>query len=60
MITVDRIDLAGAVNRHVPATVGPAMWEGMTRFSTFGNVTHEFYKPFAVTFDFARMRLSVS
>jgi aspartyl protease len=58
-VTVDRIGLAGAVNRHVPATIGDMPWEGMTRFSTIGNVTHEFYKPFAVTFDFARMRLSV-
>jgi hypothetical protein len=58
-VTVDRIGLAGAVNRHVPVTIGAMPWEGMTRFSTIGNVTHEFYKPFAVTFDFARMRLSI-
>ena len=49
-VTVDRMSLAGAVNRHVPAMIGPTPWEGMTRFSTIGNVTHEFYKPFAVTF----------
>ena len=59
VITAGRVGLAGAVHRHVPATVGPAAWEGLTRFGTIGNVTHEFYKPFAVTFDFARMRLSV-
>ncbi|MFI0898513.1 aspartyl protease family protein [Streptomyces sp. NPDC020983] len=57
--TVDRVALGAAVAHHVPASVGPTPWEGMTRFSTIGNITHEFYKPFAVTFDFATMRLYI-
>jgi predicted aspartyl protease len=55
----DRMSIGDAVNRHVPGSVGPTPWEGMTRFDTLGNFTHEFFRPFALTLDFAAMRLYV-
>ncbi|NUS13267.1 MAG: hypothetical protein HOY69_18000, partial [Streptomyces sp.] len=58
-VDVDRMSIGDAVNRHVPGAVGPTPWEGMTRFETLGNFTHEFFKPFALTLDFAAMHLFV-
>ncbi|MFC1438640.1 aspartyl protease family protein [Streptacidiphilus sp. N1-10] len=58
-ITPDRISIGDAVGRHVPGSVGPTPWEAMTGFDILGNFTHEFFKPFAVTFDFVGMHLYV-
>ena len=57
--TVDRMSIGDAVGRHIPGSVGPTPWEGLTRFDLLGNFTHEFFKPFAVTFDYTAMRLYV-
>jgi hypothetical protein len=48
-IAPDRISIGDAVGRHLPGSVGPTPWEAMT----------EFFKPFAVTFDFVGMHLYV-
>lgn len=58
-VTVDRMSIGAAVARHISGGAGPTPWEGMTRFDTIGNFTHEFFKPFAVTFDFVGMTLYV-
>ncbi|MFI6449108.1 hypothetical protein [Kitasatospora sp. NPDC050543] len=56
-ITPDRISIGDAVGQHLPGSVGPTPWEAMTGFDGIGNFTHEFFKPFAVTFDFVGMHL---
>jgi tetratricopeptide (TPR) repeat protein len=56
-IIADRMSIGDAVGRHVLGSAGPTPWEAMTQFDTIGNFTHEFFKPFAVTFDFAGMNL---
>ena len=58
-ITPDRISIGDAVGRRVPGSVGPTPWEAMTGFDLIGNFTHEFFKPFTVTFDFVGMHLYV-
>ena len=65
-ISPDRISLGDAVGTHVPGVVVPP---GLTAggngplafgFQTVGNFTHEFFKPFAVTFDYLEMNLYVT
>jgi predicted aspartyl protease len=58
-ITPDRMAIGAAAGHHLPGTVGQTPWEGMTGFNLIGNITHEFFKPFAVTFDFVDMHLYV-
>jgi Aspartyl protease len=58
-ITADRMSIGDTVARHIPGAAGPTPWEGMTQFDTIGNFTHEFFKPFAVTYDFVGMNLFV-
>jgi predicted aspartyl protease len=58
-ITVDRMSIGNAINRNLPGSVGEMFWEGMTNFDLIGNFTHEFFKPFAVTFDYVGMNLYV-
>jgi predicted aspartyl protease len=58
-ITADRVSIGDAVGRHLPGSAGPVPGEGAVRFDLIGNITHEFFKPFAVTFDYAAMRLYV-
>jgi len=61
-----RISLGDAVGTHVPGVVVPP---GLTAgssgplafgFQTIGNFTREFFKPFAVTFDYLEMNLYVT
>jgi predicted aspartyl protease len=58
-ITADRMSIGDATSRHVPGVAGATPWEAMTGFSIIGNFTHEFFKPFAATFDFVGMNLFV-
>ncbi|HEY3868466.1 MAG TPA: aspartyl protease family protein [Actinocrinis sp.] len=65
-VSPDRIALGDAVGTHVPgAVVPPGLTVGSTGplafgFQTIGNFTHEFFKPFAVTFDYLEMNLYVT
>lgn len=62
-ISPDRISLGDAVNRHVPGVATsrlPGVGPDGFRFDTIGNFTHEFFKPFAATFDFLDMNLYVT
>lgn len=58
-VTVDQMSIGNAINRNVPGAVGETPWEGMTRFDIIGNFSHEFFKPFAVTFDYVGMNIYV-
>jgi predicted aspartyl protease len=58
-VTADRMSIGDAVNRSVNGAAGSMPWEGMTRFDLLANFTHQFFKPFAVTYDFVDMRLYV-
>ncbi|MFI0942851.1 aspartyl protease family protein [Streptomyces sp. NPDC021020] len=57
--TAARMSIGAAVAHDVPGTVGPTPWEGLTGFDLLGNFTHDFFKPFAVTFDYTAMHLFV-
>ncbi|GAB3426335.1 aspartyl protease family protein [Flindersiella endophytica] len=62
-ISPDRISLGDAVGRHVPGIATaqlPGDGPDGFRFQTIANVTHEFFKPFAVTFDYTDMNLYVT
>lgn len=65
-ISPDRISLGDAVGRHVPGVVvPPGLSAGNSGplafgFRSAGNFTHEFFKPFAVTFDYLKMNLYVT
>jgi len=62
-ISPDAISMGDAVGRHVPGVVTtrlPGIGENGFRFQTIGNFTHEFFKPFAITFDFVRMNFYIS
>jgi len=49
------ISLGDAVGRHVPGIAGPIFQPDRYRFHTIANFTHEFFKPYAITFDFDGM-----
>jgi hypothetical protein len=62
-ISPDKISLGAAVGRHIPGVVKPQQpGSGPTgfQFQTIGNFTHEFFKPFAATFDYLAMNLYVT
>jgi hypothetical protein len=57
----DEVALGGTVRRQVPGVVGPVpSREATLGFASLATITHEFLKPFALTFDFVGMRLSVT
>lgn len=62
-ISPDKISLGNAVGRRVLGVVTPQEpgtgQNGFT-FQTIGNFTHEFFKPFAATFDYLGMNLYVT
>jgi hypothetical protein len=58
-ITPDRISLGDAVGRHVPGIARQNPPGDDLMFDTIGNFTDLFFRPFAVTFDFAAMKLHV-
>jgi hypothetical protein len=62
-ISPDKISLGDAVGRHVLGVVkpqDPGTGPNGFRFQTIGNFTHEFFKPFAATFDYLGMNLYVT
>ncbi|MFE5325564.1 tetratricopeptide repeat protein [Embleya sp. NPDC056575] len=67
-ITADRIGLGGAVRRNVqgmgaekvfPGFPGPGQ-SAQFGFDLIANFTHEFFKPYAVSFDYVGMKLSIT
>jgi Aspartyl protease len=58
-ITAQRASIGDAVGHNVPGSAGRTPWEAMTQFDTIANFTHEFFKPFAVTYDFVGMNLFI-
>ncbi|MEV4066320.1 aspartyl protease family protein [Nonomuraea dietziae] len=63
-IIADRISLGSAVGRDVrgwagPSGPGPGQSERFG-FDAIANVSHLFFKPFAITFDYARMHLYIA
>ena len=49
------VALGSVARRDVPGVVGPAMNPAEFGFSYLGTVSHEFFKPLSVTFDFTAM-----
>jgi Aspartyl protease len=58
-VVVDEIRLGDAVGRDMPGLVGP-LPPDMFTFEVIGSFAHEFYRPFAVTFDFVDMNLYIT
>jgi hypothetical protein len=58
-VVADKMSLGDAVRRHMPGVIGPRLADQFT-FEVIGGFTHEFYKPFAVTFDFVDMNLYIT
>jgi hypothetical protein len=58
-VIADKISLGDAVRRDVPGLIGPPIQEQFT-FEVIGGFTHEFYKPFSITFDFVEMNLYIA
>jgi hypothetical protein len=61
-IVPDRISLGRAVGRNVRGIAGPMLGNrsGQFLFERIANFTHEFFKPFAITFDFMDMGLYIT
>ncbi|GAA3467524.1 aspartyl protease family protein [Nonomuraea roseola] len=67
-VTADRISLGRAVRRDVHGMAAEKVFPGLPGpgqsaqfgFDLIANFTHEFFKPYAVTFDYERMRMSIS
>jgi hypothetical protein len=65
-ISPDKISLGNAVGRHVPGALSKQQQMAGSappyefKFETIANFTHEFFKQFAVTFDFLGMNLYIT
>jgi hypothetical protein len=56
--TVDQVSFGDIEEHNVPGLYdGPFPWENSFGFHLAGMVGHDFLKPYAVTFDFANMRI---
>ena len=56
--TVSRLSFGDIEERNVPGLYdGPFPWENSFGFNLAGMVGHDFFKPYAVTFDFEGMRI---
>lgn len=58
-MTVGEVTLGSAVRHDVPGLAGafPDWFESGFGFRIGGLPTHQFFKPYALTFDFARMQI---
>jgi hypothetical protein len=53
-----RLSLGGIVKRDARGVYdGPFSWEHAFGFRLVGMIGHDFYRPYALTFDFSHMRL---
>jgi predicted aspartyl protease len=59
-ITPARISLGRKVGRNIPGVVGGWPWLELFGFETIANFTHEFFKPYAITFDYADMNFYIA
>ncbi|MEV0346432.1 aspartyl protease family protein [Nonomuraea sp. NPDC050680] len=59
-ITPARISLGSKVGRNIPGVVGGWPWLQLFGFETIANFTHEFFKPHAITFDYANMNFYIA
>jgi hypothetical protein len=59
-VVARRMSLGKAVRENIPGIAGPTSFDEMFGFETIGNFTHEFFKPFAITFDFTAMDFYVA
>ncbi|SEG62913.1 Aspartyl protease [Nonomuraea solani] len=67
-ITAERISLGRAVGRNLPGHAADNVFPGfpgpgqsaMFGFDLIANFTHEFFKPYAITFDYQRMHLTIT
>jgi predicted aspartyl protease len=62
-IVPDEISLGRAVGRNIRGLAGPLatqLLEQLLKFKTIANFTHNFFKPFAITFDFTDMNLYIT
>lgn len=59
-ITPARISLGNKVGRNIPGVVGGWPWLQLFGFETIANFTHEFFKPHAITFDYANMNFYIA
>ncbi|MEU0569635.1 aspartyl protease family protein [Nonomuraea sp. NPDC005983] len=59
-ITPARISLGRAVGRNIPGVAGGWPWMELFGFETIANFTHEFFKPHAITFDYAGMNFYIA
>ena len=58
--TVSRLSFGDIQNDNVPGlSYGPFPWENSFGFHLAGMVGHDFFKPYAVTFDFETMQIFV-
>ena len=56
--TVSQVSLGDVREHNVPGLYdGPFPWEHTFGFYLAGMVGHDFFKPYAVTFDFQAMRI---
>ncbi|MGH7212116.1 MAG: aspartyl protease family protein, partial [Acetobacteraceae bacterium] len=56
--TVRRLSFGGIKEHNVPGLYdGPFPWEHIFGFYLAGMVGHDFFKPYAVTFDFKNMKI---
>jgi len=56
--TVHQLSFGGIKEENVPGLYdGPFPWENMFGFHLAGMVGHDFFKPYAVTFDFQNMQI---
>jgi hypothetical protein len=62
-IVPDEISLGRAVGYNIGGLAGPLATEllkQLLRFEMIANFTHNFFKPFAITFDFTDMNLYIT
>jgi hypothetical protein len=67
-ITAERISLGRAVGRDLPGRAADNLFPGFPGpgqsaqfgFDLIANFTHEFFKPYAITFDYRSMHLSIT
>ncbi|MEU4395726.1 aspartyl protease family protein [Kribbella sp. NPDC023855] len=55
-----RVSPGRVVGRNLPGLAGPWPWRQLFGFESIGNFSHEFFKPYAITFDYSAMTFSIT
>ncbi|MEV0403306.1 aspartyl protease family protein [Actinoallomurus sp. NPDC050550] len=58
-IRAAKVSLGKAVERNIAGTAGNYPWYGLFGFKPIGNFTHQFFKQYAITFDYADMNFYI-